>query len=107
MNGIRLDLADLNEVFHFCNGDPAGSGHDGIKIPGCLAINEITPPVALPRFDECEICLQSLLEDIHPAVVFASFLAFSDDGAVAGGCKECGDTRSARSYSFGKGSLGN
>src|SRR5579859_1786466 len=73
-DAIGIEAAELNQFLHLRNGHLCRRGHHGIKVPGCLSVNKVSPPVALPCFDEGVVSFQAALQQIFPAVEFAHFL---------------------------------
>src|SRR5436309_862953 len=107
MNTVRIKLSEVDELFDFCNRDARSGRHNRIEVPRRFAINEVAPLVTLPCFHKREICGQSMLEDLRAAVELSSFLAVGDHGAVAGGCEEPADARTAGANPFRKCALRN
>src|SRR6266568_8163018 len=85
MNLVGIELAGLDEFFDFGDDVVGGGSHHGIEVAGSLAVNEIAPAIAFPRFDEGEIAAEAALHDVHAAVEFAGFFSFRDHRAVTGG----------------------
>src|SRR5262245_19260859 len=105
MNGVRIKLAHLDQFFNLRNGDFRSSGHDGIKVPCGLPVNEVAPPVSLPCLHKCEIRCQSTLEYLHASVEFPRFLTLRHDGSVAGRREEAANARTSGANAFRKCSL--
>src|SRR5262245_39397818 len=106
MDGIRINLAGLDEFLNLRNRDSGGSGHHRIKVAGCFLIDEVTERVALPCLDEGEVCNQAALHDVHASIELACFLSFGDDCPVARGRIERRYPRPACADSFRERSLG-
>ena len=70
---VGIDIARLNQLFHFGNCYASGGRHHGIEITRCFSIHKITQAVASPRLHEGKIGCQRALEDIRsdPEVVEA------------------------------------
>src|SRR3954470_1462674 len=102
---VGIELAHFNQLFHFGDGDFRGSRHHGIKVARRLAIDQIAPLVALPRFDECEVGAESALHNVRAPVELADFLSVADHGSVACRREECWNTRTAGANTLGKSSL--
>src|SRR5260370_36929214 len=68
MNLIGVELAEFNEFFNFGDDVVGGGGHHGIEVARRLAIDEIAPAVAFPRFDESEIAAQAAFKNVLAAV---------------------------------------
>src|SRR6267142_996267 len=92
---IGIELAKVDEFFYFGDDVVGGGGHHGIEVARGLAVDEISPAVAFPGFDEREIATQATLEDVVAAVEFAGLFSFGDHGAVAGGGVEGGNACAA------------
>jgi hypothetical protein len=61
MDAIGIQLSQVDQFFHFRD-DVIGPGcPDGVEIPRGLSIDEISPTVAFPRFDETKIAAQRAL----------------------------------------------
>src|SRR4026209_1181751 len=65
---VGIDLAGLDQPFHFGNRRSRGSGHHRIEIARRAPVDEIPGPVADPRLHEREVGAQWLLEDVGGAV---------------------------------------
>src|SRR5712691_12084036 len=83
MNLIGVELAQVDEFFDFGNDVVSSGGHHGIEVARGLAIDEIAPAVAFPRFDESEISADGAFHDKHAAIELARFFYFRDHGAVS------------------------
>src|SRR5260370_3542043 len=88
---VGRELAEFDELFYFSDYIIGSRGHHGIEVARSLAIDEIAPAVALPRFDDGEVATQSALENVLAAIEFASFLGVGNHGDVAGGCVKGGN----------------
>src|SRR6267154_2372115 len=69
---IGFDLAHLDQVLHFRDGDARRRAHHRAEISGGLAEDEVAPLVALPGAHDGVVGLERLLEDHlaafeHPA----------------------------------------
>src|SRR5579859_8117199 len=106
-NAIGIEAAELNQFLHLRDGHIRRRGHHGVKVSGCLSVNKVPPPVALPRFDESVVSLQAALQKIFSAVELAHFLAFGDNSAHARWRKKAGDPRATRPDALGKRALRN
>ena len=107
MDQVRIQFAWFDQLLDFGDGDFGGCRHHGIKIPRRLAVDEIAPLVALPRFDEREIAFDGVFHHIWTAVELAGFFAFGNDCAVAGGRVERRNSRAAGANALGECSLRN
>src|SRR3954470_15933154 len=105
MNEVGLELTDFHEFFDLGDGDASGGGHHGIKVARCLPINEITPAVAFPGFDESEVGAKSALEDVVASIELARFFLLGDERSVSSGRKEAGDSGTAGANAFGERAL--
>ena len=79
---VGIEFADFDQLFDFGDGDFGGGRHHGIEVARGLAIDEIAPFVALPRFDESEVGFERVFHHVGAAVEFARLFSFGDDGAV-------------------------
>src|SRR5262249_17889008 len=106
MDAIRIELADLDQLFDFSDGDLAGGGDHWVEVARGLAIDEVAPAIALPRFDDREVAVDRVLEDALPAVARdlkdTSLAAVGAHGAGAGGREERWDARAAGAQPLGK-----
>ena len=103
---VGVELAGLDDLFDFGDGDFAGGGHHGVEVAGGLAVDEVAGGVGLPGADEGEVGLEPALHEVGAAVEFAGLLTLGDEGANAGGGEEGGDAGSAGADALGEGSLG-
>src|SRR6267378_664015 len=87
---VGIELAEVDEFFDFGDDEIGSGGHHGIEIASGLAIDEIAPAIALPRFDEREIAANGAFEDVLAAVEFARFFVVSNHGAISRGRVERG-----------------
>src|SRR5580700_499901 len=83
MHLVRLNLAGFNQLLDFGDSDLRGGRHHGIEVARGLAINQVSPPIALPRLDQREVGLERMFEHVRAAVELARFFAFGHNGAVA------------------------
>src|SRR5208282_1638120 len=88
MHHVGIQFSRLDQVFDLGDGDLGRGGHHRIEIARRLAIDEITPAVALPRLDECEVGPQRAFHDVGAAVELSRFLALGDHRTNAGRSKE-------------------
>src|SRR5260370_17675871 len=102
---VGRELAEFDELFYFSDYIIGSRGHHGIEVARSLAIDEIAPAVALPRFDESEVATHGALENVLAALEFSRFFAFGNHGAVAGGCVKGGNAGAAGANAFGEGAL--
>src|SRR5882724_4981856 len=102
---VGIEFAYFDQVLYFGDYVVGGCGHHGIKIAGGFAIDEISPAIALPGFDEGEVAADAALEDVLAAVELAGFFSFGNHGAVPRRRVEGGDARAASADAFGKGAL--
>src|SRR5260370_40491478 len=70
--------------------------HHRVEVPAGLAIDEVAPAVGAPRFDQRDIALDRVFEDVFPAVEDARLLAGGELGAGGGGRVEGGNTGGRR-----------
>ncbi len=70
---FRSQRALLDDLFHFRNHAIRRRRHDRIKIPRGLAIDQVSPAVALPRFDESEIPAKRAFKNVISAAKLANF----------------------------------
>src|SRR6266852_1098483 len=103
---VGIELAGFDQFFDFGDDVIGGGSHHGIEVSRSLAINEIAPAIAFPRFDEGEIAAEAALHDVHAAVEFAGFFSFGDHGAVASGRVKRGNTGAAGAQALGERALG-
>src|SRR5271168_5280046 len=58
MHRIGIEAPGFNQLFDLGNRDLSRGCHHGIEIARSLAIDEVTPCVALPGFDEGKVSFQ-------------------------------------------------
>src|ERR1700679_403469 len=80
---VWIDFPGLKEMLDLGHRDPAGSGHHGIEILRRLAVYQVSPTVALPCLDQCEVRGHAALQHVRPAVELARLLTLGDNGAEA------------------------
>src|SRR5580698_8536991 len=107
VNLVRIELARLDQKLDFGNRDPAGGRHHGIEVPRRLAINEIAPAIALPRFNEREVGGHTALKNIRPAAELACLLALGYNCSEPGRRVEAGNARAAGPDTLGQRALRN
>ena len=91
-DGIRIDVARLDQFLDLGDRDPASSGHHRVEVLRGAVVDKVSETVALPRLDEGEISVKRLLEDVPATVDHPSLLRLRNDSAVAGRCEEAADT---------------
>src|SRR5271157_1162 len=94
-DAVRIQYAQFHQFFHFGNGHSGGRGHHGIKIARRLAINQVSPPVALPRLDKGEVGSERALQQVTAPVELAHLLAFGDHRTHTRRRIEAGDAGAA------------
>src|SRR5438034_4097834 len=80
VNAVGIEFADIDQIFNFDDRDLCGGRHHRIKIAGGLAVNKIAPFVALPCFNESEVCLDCTLHHVFAAIEFTRFFVFGYHG---------------------------
>src|SRR5579863_5306008 len=65
---IGIEFAEINQFFHLRDGHLRRRGHYGVKISRCLAVNQVSPSIAFPCFDESVISFKGALQKILSAV---------------------------------------
>src|SRR5579871_6608263 len=100
MNAVRVELAWLYNLFHLDNRDPRRRSHYRIKVPRCLAENQVAPAIGLPCLDQSEIGLQSAFHHILAAVKLAHLFAFRYYGACACRREKSRNTGAASAYAL-------
>jgi len=105
VNLIGRKRAKLDKFFDFGDDVVGGGGHHGIEVARGLAIEEIAPAVALPRFDESKVAANAALENVVAAIEFARFFAVRDHGAEARWCEESGNAGAASADAFRESAL--
>src|SRR5208282_625563 len=105
-NGIHIDSRRVHKIginfpgfhkfFHLCNYEVSSRSHHWIQIARRLAIDEVAPAIALPRFDKGEIGSQRTFQDVHSAAKFAGLLAFGHNRPKACGRVKRGNARATR-----------
>src|SRR5262245_31140193 len=76
VNCVRLEFADLNEMFDFCNSDVRCSRHNRIKVASRLSVYKVALFIAFPRLHKSKVCSQATLQHVHTTVEFPCFLSF-------------------------------
>src|ERR1051325_12053527 len=105
MNHVWIQLSRLNQVLDLCDCDLGRCGHHGVKVSCGLAIDEISPFVALPCFDKREVTFNCAFHYVWPSVELAGLFTFSDNRTVACGRVERGNTCATGANALGKRSL--
>ena len=105
VDAVGVDGAGFDQVLDLGNRARRGGRHHRVEVARRTPIREVAVRVALPRFDECEICMQGGLEHVVPAVEIARLLAFCDQRAVAGRRVERGDPGAGRANALGERAL--
>src|SRR5439155_10351459 len=105
VNQVGVDLARLDQVLHFGDGDSAGRGHHGVEVPRGLPVDEIAEPVPLPRPDQRVVAADRALHEVAPAIELAQLLPLGHRRADAGGGEEGGDPGAAGPDPLGEGAL--
>src|SRR5436309_1401524 len=106
VNLVWWEPAGFDEFFDFGDDVVGGGSHHGIEVARGLAVDEVAPAIAFPRFDEGEIAAEAALHDVHAALEFAGFLAFGDHRAVTSGRVERGDASAPSAQALGECALG-
>src|SRR3984893_116094 len=105
MDLIGFNLAHLDQVLHFRDGDPRGRAHHRAEIAGGLAEDQVAPLVALPGTHDGVVGLERLLEDHLATFEHPALLAFGDLRARPGGCEEAAQPGSSRPDALGERAL--
>src|SRR6202051_2419169 len=87
VNGVRIKLTEIHQLFHLCDHVVGGGGHQRIKISRGFAVNEISPAVPFPRFHKCELAPQSALHHVLPPIKFAGLFSLGNHGSHSS-CRE-------------------
>src|SRR5579864_5961374 len=58
VNHVGVQFSYLGQMFDLSDGDRRGGGHHGVEVARRLSVNQISPAVPFPGFDEGEIRLQ-------------------------------------------------
>src|SRR6267378_141893 len=99
---IGFDLAHLDQVLHFRDGDARRGAHHRAEISGGLAEDQVAPLVALPGAHDGVIGLERLLEDHLATFEHPALLAFGDLRARPRGREEAAQPGSSRPDALGK-----
>src|ERR1051325_3118719 len=102
---VGIDLARLNQDFHFGHRRLGRGRHHRVEIARGLSIDEVALGIALPGVHDRQIGDDAALHDVALAVEFALFLALGDVGAGAGAREESGNAGAAGADALGKGAL--
>src|SRR5438105_2204351 len=78
VDGVGVQLAHLDQVLDFRDGDARGGAHHGREVPRGLAEHQVAPLVTLPGAYDGEVGLERLLEDHLASVDHAALLALRD-----------------------------
>src|SRR5271168_280063 len=105
MNLIGVKLAKLDEFFDFGDDVIRRGGHHGIEVARRLAINQVAPAIALPRFNKRKVPPQSTFENILPPLKFARFFSLGNQSAVTRRRVERWNSRPARAQALRKRTL--
>src|SRR5580700_3622815 len=100
-DGVGVELAHVDQLFDFGDGDAGSGGHHGIEIAGGLPVDKVAGTIAFPGFDQGVVGAQPGFEEIRAAVEVAGLLAFGDERAGTGGRVESGDACAACTNSLG------
>src|ERR1041384_4181123 len=90
-DGVRIQLAGLDDLFHFGEGHLRGRGHDRIEVARGLPVDEIAFRVALVGLHEREVGMERRFEDVVAPVDDARLLPLPDHRSVAGRREEAAD----------------
>src|SRR5690606_14562616 len=101
-DGFGVDLAQLDDLVHRCDGALGGGGHDGAEVAGCFAVQEVAPAVAGFGLDKGEVGEDGVLEHVVAAVDLAHFFALGQFGAVAGRGEEGAYARAGGADALGQ-----
>src|SRR5579863_6063814 len=84
MNRVRIELADIDELFHLRDRHLARSGHHRVEVHRRVSIDQVAEAIAPPRLDDRKVSGDGRLEDIGLAIEFAELLLGRAlrDGAV-------------------------
>src|SRR5687768_12398421 len=59
-----IDVAQFDDLLHLGHGALRRSCHDRSEIPRRLAVHEVSPPVALQRFDQGDVGMDGMFEQM-------------------------------------------
>src|SRR5215475_2682402 len=74
MDGVRIELAGLDEFLDLGNGDLASHGTERVEVAGALVEDKIAVRVALGCADQPEVADDALLEHVRTAAELPSLL---------------------------------
>src|SRR5215470_1036848 len=105
MDLVGIELADLDELLHFGDGHLAAGGDHRVEVARGLAEDQVPGLVALPRFDDREIRVDRLLQDVFPAAEPSGLFARSEIRAERRARVETWNAGAPRAQLFGEGAL--
>src|ERR1700675_1131541 len=104
-DGLRIEVADFDNLLHFHDSHFCGRRHDGIEIPASFTIHEISQAVRAVGLDESVVRTQGIFENVSLAADYTLFFTARDFRAHADGRIEGGNSRSIRAHPFAENSL--
>src|SRR5450759_4568907 len=63
-HGFRIQLSDLYDLAHLGDRRCCGACHQRAEVPGCLAVDQVSKPIAVVRFDQRVVGVQRLFEHV-------------------------------------------
>src|SRR5579863_10269641 len=99
---IRIQFPQLHQLLHLSNYIFRRRRHHWIEIPRRLAVNQIPPPIALPRLHKRKIPANPSLQHILPPIKLPRLLALRHHRAHTSGRIKTRNPRPTRSNSLRK-----
>src|ERR1700691_6545366 len=96
VDAIGIQLSQLDDFFYFGDDVVRRCGHHGVVIPRGFSIDEISPAITLPGFDERHVAAQRRNQHMRPAGEIANLFSFSGQRAVTGWRVKCRNSGAAR-----------
>ena len=107
MHALRLDLADLHQLFSLDDDIVGGGGHQRVEVVGRAQEHHVAELVNDIGAQEGDVGLQGLLKEVVLAINIHDLLAVGHDGAKTRGSQHAAETCTVGADALCEGALGN